>query len=186
MRYILTSAWTIEASGAPPHDVTHQPFMASPRTRSIAQPSRDMARQLLEAIAGLRTPEFTGVGVVFYDDGLDGLPHLQLTSNGEAPDLQQLPGADLAQALATISMNSNPLHDGFHFVDVRSWTLTHLSQFISPPIPPAAAGRFHGTGARLMAAVLASLLPGIQSVGLVSSAGQTHLFSGGVDVAKED
>ena len=37
-----------------------------------------------------------------------------------------------------------------------------------------------------MAAMLASLLPGITCVGLVSQGGQVHLFYGGVDIAEEN
>ena len=143
------------------------------------------AARLLKAIAQCRTGDFSGIGVVFYED-LAQLPHLQLTKDEQVPNAAGLIGGDLASRLAGISAMSSPLHDGFHFVDARSWQLTHLAQFISPPIPRDRGQCFHGTGARLMAAVLASLLPGISCVGLVSHKGEVHLFKGGVDVANED
>ncbi|WP_263568697.1 hypothetical protein [Paucibacter sp. DJ2R-2] len=101
-------------------------------------------------------------------------------------DPGQFAEVDLAEALSRISVMSSPLHDGFHFVEAHSWRLTHLAQFISPPIPDDATQRFQGTGARLMAALLASLLPGIECVGLVSHSGEIHLFSRGIDAAKKD
>lgn len=159
--------------------------MASQPDPSTVSPALARAKHLLHAIAHSRTPDFTGVGLVFYDGGLSRLPHLQLTSDGAVPDPHQFADVDLTTAFTAISMSSSPLHDGFHFIDARSWSLTHLCQFISPPIPPAGERTFHGTGARLMAALLASLLPGIQCVGLVSRAGETYLFSGGVEVAKD-
>lgn len=142
------------------------------------------AEQVLRAISIDRGMDFSGVGVVFYER-FTLLPHLQLTNNSENPDVGQFAGRELAEALLSVSSMASPLHDGFHFVDVASWKLTHLSQFISPPIPDAAAQHFHGTGARLMAALLASLQPGIACVGLVSQGGEVHLFTNGVDAAEK-
>tara|TARA_R110002167_G_scaffold254359_2_gene460579 strand:- start:28377 stop:28688 length:312 start_codon:yes stop_codon:yes gene_type:complete len=102
------------------------------------------------------------------------------------PNLTLIGDNDIATALASISTMRGPYHDGFHFIDVSSWQITHISQFISPPIPRGAEQRFHGTGARLMAAMLASLLPGITCVGLVSRCGQVHLFYNGIDIAEEN
>lgn len=143
------------------------------------------AEQVLRAIARLRGRDFSGIGLVFYED-LTYLPHLQLTDGYVDSDLRQLVEVDLAIALSSISVISSPLHDGFHFVDVRRWQLTHLSQFISPPIPSDATQRFHGNGARLMAALLTSLLSGIACVGLVTHGGEIHLFSHGNDTTQKD
>ena len=143
------------------------------------------AEHVLRAIADMRDQDFSGVGVVFYEL-LAHLPHLQLTGSSVKADPGRFAEVDLAIALSSISVMSSPLHDGFHFVDVHSWQLTHLSQFISPPIPADAAQRFQGTGARLMAALLASLLPGLVCVGLVSHGGEIHLFSLGNDAAQKD
>lgn len=143
------------------------------------------AEQVLRAIANLRGHDFSGVGLVFYEH-LAHLPHLQLTDNSVKADPGRFAGVELAAALSSISVMSSPLHDGFHFVDAGSWQLTHLSQFLSPPIPSDAAKRFHGTGARLMAALLTSLLPGIVCVGLVSHGSEIHLFSHGNDAAQKD
>ncbi len=143
------------------------------------------AEQVLRAIARLRDRDFSGVGLVFYER-LAHLPHLQLTDSSVKADPGRFAEVDLAIAISSISVMDSPLHDGFHFVDAGSWQLTHLSQFISPPIPPDAAQRFHGTGARLMAALLTSLLPGIVCVGLVTHGGEIHLFSHGNDAVQKD
>lgn len=144
----------------------------------------DQAVLLLRSITIHRSSDFSGVGVVFYED-LARLPHLQLMSARERPDASEFANPNLGALLASISTLSGPLHDGFHFVEARSWRLTHLSQFISPPIPHDAWLRFHGTGARLMAAILASVIPGITCVGLVSQGGEIHLFRGGVNISLE-
>ncbi|OYU09869.1 MAG: hypothetical protein CFE38_20385 [Comamonadaceae bacterium PBBC1] len=141
------------------------------------------AKQVLCAVADLRSKEFAGVGVVFYEC-LDHLPHLQLTNGSVKADPGRFADIDLASALSSLSAIGNPMHDGFHFVHARSWHLTHLSQFISPPIPHNAEQQLQGAGARLMAALLASLQPGIVCVGLVSMGGEVHLFSRGNDVTQ--
>lgn len=140
---------------------------------------------LLRSIADNRCSDFCGIGLVFYSD-LAKLPHLQMTTEGENPNITQFSNSDIASALTSVSTISSPFHDGFHFIDMWSWKMTHLSQFISPPIPHDAAQRFHGTGARLMSAMLASLIPGIACVGLVSQGGQVHLFCSGIDIAEEN
>lgn len=143
------------------------------------------AEQVLRAVADLRSKDFAGVGVVFYEC-LDQLPHLQLTNGSIKADPGLFADVDLTSALSSLSAIGSPLHDGFHFVDARSWHLTHLSQFISPPIPHNAEQKLHGAGARFMAALLASLQPGIVCVGLVSMVGEVHLFSHGNNATQKD
>ena len=143
------------------------------------------AEQVLRAVADLRSKDFAGVGVVFYEC-LDQLPHLQLINGSIKADPGLFADVDLASALSSLSAIGSPLHDGFHFVDASSWHLTHLSQFISPPIPHNAEQQLHGAGARFMAALLASLQPGIVCVGLVSMGGEVHLFSNGNNATYKD
>lgn len=150
----------------------------------ILPKSVDRARQVLRTIADLRSQDFSGVGIVFYER-LDDLPHLQLGDGSEKVAFEQFADIDLTAILSNISVPSGPLHDGFHFVCVDNWRLTHVSQFISPLIPEGAAHRFRVGGARLMAAVLTSLLPGIACVGIVSQSGEIHLFRDGRDAVRK-
>lgn len=152
--------------------------MASNLDTAVKANAISRAEQILRAVADLRSEDFAGVGVVFYEC-LAQLPHLQLTNGSVKADPGRFADVDLASALSSLSAIASPLHDGFHFVDARSWHLTHLSQFISPPIPHNAEQQLHGAGARLMAALLASLQPGIVCVGLVSQGGEVHIFSRG-------
>lgn len=152
--------------------------MASNPDAAVNANAISRAEQVLRAVADLRSKNFAGVGVVFYEC-LAQLPHMQLTNGAMKADPERFADVDLVSALSSLSAIGSPLHDGFHFVDARSWHLTHLSQFISPPIPHNAEQHFHGAGARLMAALLASLQPGILCAGLVSMGGEVHLFSCG-------
>lgn len=159
--------------------------MASNPDAAVKANAISRAEQVLRAVADLRSEDFAGVGVVFYEC-LAQLPHLQLTNGSVKADPERFADVDLASALSSLSAIGSPLHDGFHFVDARSWHLTHLSQFISPPIPHNAEQQLHGAGARLMAALLASLQPGIVCVGLVSQGGEVHLFSRGNNATQKN
>jgi hypothetical protein len=159
--------------------------MASNPDTAVKANAISRAEQVLRAVADLRSKDFAGVGVVFYEC-LAQLPHLQLINGFVKADPGRFADVDLASALSILSAIGNPLHDGFHFVDARSWHLTHLSQFISPPIPHNAEEQLHGAGARLMAALLASLQPGIVCVGLVSMGGEVHLFSRGSNITQKN
>lgn len=141
------------------------------------------SRSLLMQIARDRRHDFSGTGLVFYSN-LHGLPHLQLT-NGDSQENINLPSYEVVTIISKISTIHNPFHDGFHFINIHSWNVTHLSQFISPPIPQDAAQRFHGTGSRLMAAVLASILPGIMCTGIVSQEGHVRLYHEGIEIEEE-
>ncbi|MDO3382394.1 hypothetical protein [Gilvimarinus algae] len=139
---------------------------------------------LLATIASNRREDFSGAGLLFYGD-LSKLPHLQMSLGPGGLPKSQIRGYDIASIVTSLSRTLTPLHDGFHFIDVQSWKITHISQFISPPIPHDAASKFNGAGARFMSAALASILPGIVCVGLVSRQGKIHLLCNGTDVCNE-
>jgi hypothetical protein len=139
----------------------------------------DAAVLTLKRIAIELSPTFTGIGVIFYDD-LSGLPHLQLCGGPlHVPPSEMFTG-DLANALQCLAQQASPWHDGFHFVKASDFRLTHIAQFISPPIPVDLVEVVTGKGARFMSAFLSSLIPGIACVGMVSHDGQASLFEHGV------
>lgn len=139
----------------------------------------DAARLTLARIATKLSPTFTGTGVVFYND-LSALPHLQLSGGCLQIPLPETFKGDLAQTLQRLAQHDSPWHDGFHFVEAADFRLTHIAQFVSPPIPLDLGRIVTGKGARLMTALLSSLVPGIACVGLVSHTGQASLFEHGV------
>lgn len=137
---------------------------------------------MLKFVSAGRPPAFSGLGVVFYQS-LDSLPRLSL--GGSETPLPQLPISGIgkiADTLAGISDYKSPWHDGFHLVDVSSWTLTQLSQFLSPPLPDheREIGVPRPAGARHMTALLVSRIPGIVCVGLLTQAGEINLFENGI------
>ena len=126
---------------------------------------------------------FTGLGVVFYED-LIRLPHLSL----EAPAwIAVVPVGDAAVTteLSLISTVHSPWHDGFHFVRASDMRLTHVAQFVSPPLDPVGSFIPPERGARHMAAALASMVEGIVCVGVVPVNGEVAVYRSGRRVGGE-
>lgn len=142
---------------------------------------QEQAKELLLFVAANRTPLFSGVGVVFYKC-LRLLPHISLGSPKLACPQLPISGTErIASALVLISDASSPWHDGFHLVDAETWSLTHVSQFLSPVLPKSdsAIGDNRPNGARHMTAYLVSKLPEIACVGLLTHAGELCIFECG-------
>lgn len=145
------------------------------------------AAKLLSDVARQRPDDFTGLGVVFYED-LKALPFIGLhVLSDHQIDLPVTDLGEISTQLAAASSASSAWHDGFHFVDGRARTLTHLAQFLSPPIPMPTerADAPLATGARHMTAMLASQLPGILGVGLLAQDGEITLFENGMQTLRE-
>lgn len=137
--------------------------------------------EVMMELKRLRTPGFSGIGVVFYKPPLN-LPIAPLGRTGHAKPSLPIHGAhDIATTLASVSDRASPWHDGFHLVDVQSPALTHISQFIAPPLDRVAdiASDVWPTGARQMTALLTSRLACVFSVALLSAAGEINFYSDG-------
>ena len=148
-----------------------------PHYQSAHDAVLDAATLLLSHVAANRPVDFAGTGVVFYEN-LTSLPFLQLGGAGTGGPPVNPAEADLETTLRELARLSSPWHDGFHFVEASSFALTHVAQFVSPPIP-ANLVKVQGTGARFMTAQLSSLVPGIICVGLISHEGQASIFVNG-------
>lgn len=143
------------------------------------------ATRLLSCVAHQRPSDFTGLGVVFYEN-LNALPFVGL--HVPSDHQIQLPVTDLdeiATVLAAASSASSAWHDGFHFVDGRVQALTHLAQYLSPPIPMERNAVPLATGARHMTAMLASKVDGILGVGLLTQHGEVTFFEHGLQTLRE-
>lgn len=140
--------------------------MHSPQTFS--------ALHLLRHAAPTLSSDFAGLGIVFYDS-LKALPHLQLeVVDDERFDLPVQGTKLICDVLARTARLSSPWHDGFHFVHKGSASLTHLCQFIAPPLPDSPDAAPRASGARHMTALLASQIDGIVAIGLLT---QEHVAS---------
>ena len=146
-------------------------FLYSPQTFS--------ALHLLRHAAPTLPSDFAGLGIVFYDS-LKALPHLQLEVVGDERFNLPIRGAELiCDVLARTARLSSPWHDGFHFVHAGSESLTHLCQFIAPPLPKSSNAAPQASGARHMTALLASQVDGIVAIGLLTQEHTASIYEAG-------
>lgn len=85
---------------------------------------------LLRGVWEAAPPDFSGVGIVLYVPPLK-LPTISLRSIDKLVVRLPLVSDDIARFLASISGKSSPWHDGFHLVDSRTFSLTHIAQFVA-------------------------------------------------------
>lgn len=137
------------------------------------------ALQLLRHAAPRLASDFPGLGIVFYDS-LAALPHLQLNVSGSECFELPVEGLEpICDVLVRTARRSSVWHDGFHFVRTGSASLTHLCQFIAPPLPDPAAGPPRASGARHMTALLASSVAGIAAIGLLTHERAASIYEAG-------
>lgn len=135
--------------------------------------------RLLTLAATQLSDDFSGLGIVFYDS-LAELPFLPLdVSGGENIDLP-VSGLDaVCDVLVRTAKKSSHWHDGFHFVHAGSLSLTHLCQFVAPPLPDDGDELPRASGARHMTALLASQVIGIVTVGLLTQEQVVSIYESG-------
>jgi len=138
--------------------------------------------QVLRRVAADGPRNFAGLGLVVYRPPLE-LPVAALVPPDRlpAPDA----GGDLETTVALLcrlSDISSPLHDGFHLVDARALTVTHLCQFFAPPVPSSLPASLppRPVGARFMAAFLGSLLPSVVMTAIMSDRNEAIVVERGV------
>lgn len=144
----------------------------------MTSPYVEFAVSLLKGVAREQPSDFAGLGVVFYDH-LEALPFIALDV---APRHRiQTPVEGLwvvAKTLSRVSSRSSGCHDGFHLVESQHQRLTHVAQFLSPPLPRSEQPP-RESGARHMTALLTSSLEGIDGVGVLSQRGELTLYVAG-------
>lgn len=137
------------------------------------------ALELLRNTATRLASDFAGLGIVFYDS-LAALPHLRLEVGGdERFDLPVSGLQSICEVFARTARQSSAWHDGFHFVCAGTTTLTHLCQFIAPPLPRVTDTAPRASGARHMTALLASKVEGIAVIGLLTRERAASIYEAG-------
>lgn len=135
---------------------------------------------MLRHVAPKLSSDFAGLGIVFYES-LKTLPYLQLeVLSDERFDLPVTEPELIWNVLARTARLSSPWHDGFHFMHAGSMSLTHLCQFIAPPLPSLSDAAPRASGARHMTALLASKVSGIAAIGLLNREHSATLYEGGL------
>jgi hypothetical protein len=140
----------------------------------------DFALTLLKLIKSLRKEQFTGLGIVFYNE-LKFLPIAALGSTATPrPHLPVSQIDTIARTLIDLSDLQSPWHDGFHLINGNSQALTHISQFLAPPLDYLLYDNSpRPSGARLMSAMLSSMVIGIDCVGVLNTPGEIIIYKNG-------
>lgn len=124
--------------------------------------------KLLKEIANYKVNNFSGLGLILYNSKsfLD-IPCISLRPSFESPTNISLDHQKNAvNFLLKISQNSHPFHDGFHFFDEKG-KLTHISQYLAPPIIPDVIPN-ELCGSRYLTALCASILKGVIATGIIT------------------
>ncbi|GAA5007360.1 hypothetical protein FNZ56_04195 [Pseudoluteimonas lycopersici] len=142
---------------------------------------------LLGQVRSHATHAFSGLGLIFYSSLAD-LPIVALGDQTLFP--QTLPVSDrqtLVSMLAEISTFISPWHDGFHLIDANSFALTHISQFLSPPVECLHHSNSRGlpVGARHMAAMAGSRIASVSYTALLSNKCAPAVFQRGRSLGRE-
>lgn len=150
--------------------------------------TNDTARvaRLMRRVWNAAPQDFVGLGVIVYN-GLDELPHLPLKVPAFDAQFGGVVGEEaVATSLARISALHSPWHDGFHFVRLSDFRLTHVAQFVSPPIPVRAGAVTPERGARHMTATLASMVNGIALACVLPTQGEMFFYKNGKRVRMKE
>jgi hypothetical protein len=121
---------------------------------------------VLNEIYTRKSDDFSGVGIVLYRD-LSNLPIIDLKVVDPRIGLPLITRCNIVDILVAASDGFSRYHDGFHLLNEK-FELTHLSQYLSPPIDRSAIIRSE-FGSRYRTAIYTSLVPGIIACGVVSS-----------------
>jgi hypothetical protein len=139
----------------------------------------NLAKKLHLELLGVIPNDFTGLGVVIYLGQFKELPVSPLLQISQLePAIAN--DADIAKLLVSISRYSDSRHDGFHLAHEQEG-LTHLCQFVSPPIPNRYEPKQYGVGARHRSAELTSLIDNISAVVVVDRDRQIRIFVNGMN-----
>lgn len=151
------------------------------------KPTNEVVLDLLRDV-GLQAPsDFSGLGVLFYSGHLK-LPVLPLRASQPFSRMLPVVGRnEVVETLAQISSASSEWHDGFHLLDCDSLALTHVAQFVAPPLLHTPAGTYPQTrgGARHMTAALASLAQELCCAAMLTADGIAAIYRDGTCVREE-
>lgn len=143
--------------------------------------AEDWLQSVFSALGASYAERFSGLGLILYYPRLP-LPVLPLARSAPALPLPTRNLQESIQLLHVLCQFDSAFHDGFHLVDAESLSITHVSQFFSPPIPDIVPELMtdHPIGARFMSAWLGSNLPAVCMTATLSRSEGGLVFARGV------
>ena len=143
--------------------------------------AEDWLQSIFSALGTDYAERFSGLGLILYYPRL-ALPVLPLARSAPALPLPTRNLQESIRLLKELCRFDSAFHDGFHLVDAESLTITHVSQFFSPPIPDIVPELMtdHPIGARFMSAWLGSNIPAVCMTATLSRSEGGLVFERGV------
>jgi hypothetical protein len=148
-------------------------------------------RELLDILEEARRTaldDFAGTGIVEYNgktefDKITPVP-MRMSDIDNTVFLVELP----IHVIDKICRESNPFHDGFHFLCTQTKKFSHIGMYFPPP--PHRGAHIQLTrsgGTRYFAALFASMIPGVVRTGIVRSSNLTlSIFQNGREIYYDD
>lgn len=136
--------------------------------------------RLFRLLSGDVPSSFEGVGLVVYHPPMV-LPVTPLVPIARMPANKAIDVEGSAGFLRSLAASPENLHDGFHLIDAQRLVITHICQYVAPPIPPMMPSQAlpYPVGARYMTALLASLLPTVVLTATLNAREGAVLFVNG-------
>lgn len=134
---------------------------------------------ILKKIKNEHPSNFSGIGIVVYDDEFDNNRHCNLVV-GEGCKKYSITDSQLSDYLIEISDYSSCFHDGFHMIN-ENGELTDISQYFVPPIVKGIKP-ISGHGVRTYSSVCGSTLKGVLFIAAICTNFQIFMFENGKDI----
>lgn len=133
--------------------------------------------KLLKIIKYRKPPNFSGLGLVFYDtQKFDKSHHCDLRPYLENPRYN-IADQGICEYFIDIANFSHTLHDGFHMINEYG-DLTHLAQYFVPPVVRELKPN-PDHGVRLYSSLCGSTIEGVLFIAVISSNFKIYLFKTG-------
>lgn len=137
-------------------------------------------KEVLLNIEKEASDDFAGIGIVVYAD-IEDIPIFPLQNVSYT-----FKNVDIVSTFVEISKVESLYHDGFHFIN-SDLTLTHISQYFSPPIVQGVVvDSSRIIGGRYMAALFGSCLSNILLTGVVTRNNGVVIFENGKEIFSKD
>lgn len=124
--------------------------------------------KLLKEINSLKSSQFSGLGLILYKGDVNLLPISGLKKINEDIHLPLASYNLILEFLLDISQSDNKYHDGFHLLN-NNFKLTHISQYVAPPIIENMVLDSESGGSRVRTAVYSSFLNNVIASGVLSN-----------------
>lgn len=131
--------------------------------------------ELLKEIDSLKSSQFSGIGLILYKGDVNLLPISSLNIINNNIHLPIASYDSIIEFLLTISKINNKYHDGFHLLN-QDFKLTHISQYVAPPIIKDMALGSEPGGSRFRTAVYSSFLSNVIGSGVLSKDYGSRVF----------